>query len=83
MRRGFLPSVWWTPGTLIVEESGIRGEGAVWGESGRLSLQLYAADSLEKLPVVATQAGVIADDGQSLKLSFPLFWPEFGVTPEN
>jgi hypothetical protein len=80
---GFLPSVWWTPGTLIVEESGIRGEGAVWGESGRLSLQLYAADSLEKLPVVATQAGVIADDGQSLKLSFPLFWPEFGVTPEN
>lgn len=80
---GFLPSLWWTPGTLIVEESGIRREEAGWGENGVLSLQLYAADSLTKLPVVATPAGAIADDGLSLKLPFPLFWPEFGVTPEN
>lgn len=80
---GYLPSLWWTPGTLIVEESEIRGEGARWGESGTLSLQLYAAESLAKLPVVATQTGIIAGDGLSLKLPFPLFWPEFGVTLEN
>jgi hypothetical protein len=80
---GFLPSLWWTPGTLIVEESEVRGDGTGWGGIGTLSLQLYAADSQAKLPVVATQAGVIADDGLTLHLPFPLFWPEFGVTPEN
>jgi len=80
---GYLPSLWWTPGTLIVEESGIRGERAVLGEEATLSLQLYAADTLAKLPVVTTGAGVVSEDGLSLQLPFRLFWPEFGATPEN
>lgn len=80
---GFLPSLWWTPGALVVEESGIHGVSATPNGEATLSLQLYSAETLEKLPVARTGAGEIDADGVSLKLPFPLFAPEFGVTPEN
>jgi len=80
---GFLPSSWWTPGTLIVEESSVQGQAGPLGGETTLSLQLYAAETLAKLPVIATQAGQTSADGVSLKLPFPLFPPEFGASPEN
>ncbi|MBX3052731.1 MAG: glycosyltransferase family 39 protein [Caldilineaceae bacterium] len=75
---GFLPSLWWTPGTLIVEQSEVWGERNVLGDAATLSLRLYAADSLEKLPVAAGGSGTVSADGLSLQLPFPLFLPEFG-----
>ncbi len=80
---GALPSLWWTPGVLIVEESEIYGVSVSSKGEATLSLQLYAAQTLEKLPVVTTETGTIDADGVSLKLPFPLFVPEFGVMPEN
>jgi hypothetical protein len=80
---GALSSLWWTPGTLIVEESEIQGSPGVWGQDATFSLQLYSMETLEKLPVTGTEAGTISADGLSLKLPLPLFPSEFGTPPEN
>lgn len=85
---GFLPSLWWTPGTLIVEESQLDTGAGVDAAPGRdtdgiLSLQLYGAESQVKLPVIADGVGSPGTDGTTLNLAFPLFSPEFGETPEN
>lgn len=80
---GFLPTLWWTPGTLIVEESAVRAGAVQPGATATLSLQLYAAETLEKLPISGAEAGAVSPDGLSLKLPFPVFSPEFGATPEN
>ena len=80
---GFLPSLWWTPGMLIVEESEVHGVSVTSTGEATLSLQIYSAQTLEKLPLVASEAGEIGTDGFSLNLPFPLFAPEFGMTPKN
>ncbi|MCL4832194.1 MAG: glycosyltransferase family 39 protein [Caldilineaceae bacterium] len=80
---GFLPSIWWTPDSLIVEESEIGALPASFDEEVMLSLQLYSVTTLEKLPVVASETGAIRTDGDSLKLPFPLLSPEFSAPPKN
>lgn len=80
---GALSSLWWTPGTLIVEESEIHGPPGMWGQNATFSLQYYSMETLEKLSVTGTEAGTIGADGLSLKLPLPLFPSEFGAPPEN
>jgi len=80
---GALPSLWWTPGTLIAEESEIHGMAEAVGTESNFSLQLYSMETLEKLPVTAAGAGLISADSFSLALPLPLFPPEFGALPEN
>jgi hypothetical protein len=71
---GAIPTIYWQPGQTIVEYSEVPPtawpQPATPGESARyrLALQVYRADTLEKLPV--TQAGglEVAADGQTLLL---------------
>lgn len=85
---GFLPSLWWTPGTLIGEESALWAGAAGEPGTGQLSVQIYGAETQTKLPVVMQGAGpggegAVGPDGATLNLAFPLFSPEFGGTTEN
>jgi hypothetical protein len=70
---GFLPTIWWAPGSVIVEFSDLSAPPwPVADAASTLVVQLYHADTLEKLPLQATGAGQISEDGVSLRLPFRL-----------
>ena len=68
---GILPTTKWTPGTLVREYTSILPpKDRVPGES-HLSLQVYDAETLQKLPLKLTSAdnGQTASDDETLILS--------------
>ena len=70
---GHLPTVWWSPGPEIVEYTGLPGLGRFEGDQSslRLAVQMYDAETLEKLPVTGIpEGGVLADD-QTVLMPFP------------
>lgn len=71
---GFLPTLWWTPGSIIMEHSDVSAPSSPPGEDAAISLvvQIYHADSLEKLPIQKAGAGHVGEDGLSLRLPIRL-----------
>ena len=74
---GAIPTIYWGPGQTIVEYTELPP--TEWPQPGsaelgryRLALQVYRADTLEKLPVThAADEGVtVAADGQTLLLPY-------------
>lgn len=70
---GTIPTIYWDPGKTIVEYTELPP--APWPaaeDAGnyRLTLQLYDAETLERLPVTDPGQGEVAADGQALVLPF-------------
>lgn len=83
---GAIPTIYWGPGQTIVEYSELPP--AAWPQSAadaaryRIALQVYRADTLEKLPVTRAMGGgvAVAPDGQTLLLPYApvdLAWGDF------
>ncbi len=74
--NGAIPTIWWDPGKTIVEYTNVPPVTSPLtpGESGRyqLAVQLYYADSLEKVPVQETDDRPVSDDGFVVYLPFTL-----------
>lgn len=69
---GLIPTNLWDPGKTILEYSELPPLGQEWPQGQyRLALQVYHADTLEKLPAAATGPGVEVDpDGVTVWLPF-------------
>jgi mannosyltransferase len=70
--HGLLPTTLWGLGQTIVEYSDLpplASEPAVTGEV-RLALQVYDAETLEKLPLTEADPALVAADGQTLLLPY-------------
>jgi len=71
---GNLPTTMWGPGQTIVEYSRVaptpRNRDQAPANPVRLALQMYDAETLEKLPVSQADQGEIAADGQTLLLPY-------------
>lgn len=70
--HGLLPTTMWGPGQTIVEYSELpprTAEPAPPGEV-RLALQVYDAETLEKLPLTEADPALVAVDGQTLLLPY-------------
>ncbi|MBX3002293.1 MAG: hypothetical protein KF893_27460, partial [Caldilineaceae bacterium] len=66
---GFLPTVWWSPESIIVEYSSLTTPLSPSGDgAATLVIQIYNAADLEKLEIESTATGDISDDGVSLRL---------------
>ncbi|MCC6165817.1 MAG: glycosyltransferase family 39 protein [Caldilineaceae bacterium] len=72
---GAIPTIYWGPGQTIVEYTELPP--AHWPKTGadaaryRIALQVYRADTLEKLPVTRAGGGAsVAPDGQTLLLPY-------------
>jgi len=76
--NGAIPTIWWDPGKTIVEYTNLPPIRApsTEQESGRyqLALQLYHADSLEKLTIEEHDQQRVSEDGYVVYL--PFTWPE-------
>ncbi len=69
---GNLPTIQWQSGQTIVEYTSLPPipPGRTTGEQSRLALQIYDAETLEKLPITEAQGGEVVDDGQTLLLPY-------------
>ncbi|MFN2201188.1 MAG: hypothetical protein ACK2UO_08275 [Caldilineaceae bacterium] len=74
--RGAIPTVYWDPGKIIVEYAELpAGE---WpriadeseAEHYRLTLEVYDAETLEKLPVTNSGGSSVAEDGTTIVLPY-------------
>ncbi|MBX3013484.1 MAG: glycosyltransferase family 39 protein [Caldilineaceae bacterium] len=76
--NGAIPTIWWDPGKTIVEYTNLPplASPLLASPTGRyqLALQLYKADSLEKLTIQTGEPYPISPDGHILYL--PFTWPE-------
>ncbi|MCB0132606.1 MAG: glycosyltransferase family 39 protein [Caldilineaceae bacterium] len=74
---GYLPTIWWSPGPVIYEysELNIPHDVIHADDDLRLTLQLYDADTLEKLPITAPGNGLVAEDGTTLIMPVELTPP--------
>lgn len=75
--NGAIPTIWWDPGKTIVEYTNLPPfPTPSMPEAGRyeLAVQLYYADSLEKLPVQEHEQWPVAEDGHVVYL--PFTWPQ-------
>ena len=74
--NGAIPTIWWDPGKTIVEYTNLPPVTSPLsaGEPDRyqLAVQLYHADSLEKVPVQATDDRPVSADGYVVYLPFVL-----------
>lgn len=72
--NGAIPTIWWDPGKTIVEYTNLppMTSPLINGEPGRyqLALQLYLADSLEKVPVREHEQWLVAENGLTVYLPF-------------
>ena len=62
--KGLMPTIWWAPGAEIFEYTGLPRPAPFEGApaSLRLAIQMYDAETLEKLPVTGTpEGGALAD----------------------
>ena len=73
--NGAIPTIWWDPGKTIVEYTNLPPFMRP-NTAGRyqLTVQLYYADSLEKLTVQEHEQWPVAEDGHMVFL--PFMWPE-------
>lgn len=73
--NGAIPTIWWDPGKTIVEYTNLPPFTRP-NVAGRyqLTVQLYYADSLEKLTVQEHEQWPVAEDGHMVFL--PFMWPE-------
>jgi uncharacterized membrane protein len=71
---GSLPTTVWQPGQTIAEYSDLpplpRNDQKASANRVRLALQMYDAETLEKLSILRTDQGEIAADGQTLLLPY-------------
>lgn len=66
---GFLPTVWWPLGSLVVERSAVVGPDDDRNDNReRLLLEVYNSETLRKLPLRSTRLGEIGSDGYRLIL---------------
>lgn len=75
--NGAIPTIWWDPGKTIVEYTNLPPfpmPDATAGDRYQLTIQIYYADSLEKLPVQEHEQWPVAADGHLVYL--PFTWPE-------
>ncbi len=74
--NGAIPTTWWDPGKTIVEYTNVPPVTSplIAGEPGRyqLAVQLYHADSLEKVIVLETDERPVSADGYVVYLPFAL-----------
>jgi hypothetical protein len=76
---GAIPTIFWEPGKTIVEYTELppaawpQPQSAEEAARYRLALQVYRADTLEKLPVTNSGGFEVAPDGQTLLLPT---WPQ-------
>ena len=72
--NGAIPTIWWDPGKTIVEYTNLppMTPPLIKWESGRyqLALQLYLADSLEKVPVRDHEPWPVAENNLTVYLPF-------------
>ena len=71
---GQIPTTFWDPGKTIVEYTSLPPVtlGPALAAQYRLTLQLYDAESLEKLPITAATGVDIAADGQQAVMPFAI-----------
>jgi hypothetical protein len=71
---GFLPTIWWSPESIIVEYSNLAAplSPSLDDITATLVIQIYNAANLEKLRLESTATGDIGEDGVSLRLPFRL-----------
>lgn len=69
---GLLPTTWWEPGPEIYEYTGLpqAETPAVAPSSLRLAMQMYDAETLEKLPVTGTREGSALVDAFTVLMPF-------------
>ncbi len=60
--NGFLPTTLWPPGATVVEQTGLPMPAAADLRQSRLILQVYDAETLEKLPVQRLVGAAAGDD---------------------
>ncbi|MDW8098578.1 MAG: DUF2723 domain-containing protein [Anaerolineae bacterium] len=67
---GALPTTQWRPGKTIIEYSGVRSPEPSKDKQGCcfLTVQMYDAETLEKLPITRSAGVQISEDGQTLIL---------------
>jgi hypothetical protein len=67
---GALPTTQWQPGKTVIEYSSVTGLAHPENEAGCcvLTVQMYDAETLEKLPVTRSVGAQMGDDGQTLIL---------------
>ncbi len=67
---GALPTTQWQPGKTVIEYSGVASLDRPEGEVGCcvLTVQMYDAETLEKLPITRSAGAQIGEDGQTLIL---------------
>ena len=70
--RGSLPTTWWKPGPEIYEYSGLPPAAPLDGPASslRLAMQMYDAETLEKLPVNGTPEGAALADEYTVLMPF-------------
>lgn len=68
---GALPTTQWQPGKTVIEYSGVTSPDHPKDEPGCcfLTVQMYDAETLEKLPITRSAGAPIGEDGQTLILS--------------
>lgn len=69
---GSLPTTWWAPGPEIFEYSRLPQPAVVDGsrESLRLAIEMYDAETLERLPVAGAPAGAVLADPHTVLMPF-------------
>lgn len=72
--NGAIPTIWWDPGKTIVEYTNLPPIPSLLSKSEtgqyQLAIQLYHADSLEKVPVSEHEQWPITDNGLTVYLPF-------------
>jgi hypothetical protein len=70
--HGHLPTIWWSPGPEIVEFTSLPRPQVADGSPGalRLALQMYDAETLEKLPVSSAPVGATIADEYTVLMPF-------------
>ena len=70
--RGSLPTIWWKPGPEIYEYSDLPPAAPFDGPASslRLAMQMYDAETLEKLPVTGMPEGAALADKYTVLMPF-------------
>lgn len=66
-----IPTIWWDPGKTIVEAVELAGALPVPGARLEVALQVYDAETLEKLPAQAGDGARVDEDGYTVIFPFP------------
>lgn len=67
-----IPTTWWDPGKTIVEPVELTGAQPAPGAQIVLTVQVYDADTLEKLPAHAGEGASVAEDGVTVVIPCPV-----------